>query len=222
LDTKKCPYSWDDPSCHSGPSRSRSPAELRSRRIDAYHPRVPGEPARFAPQTAGLISVRLVLGTGEEVDQIALDLGLDTRQLSWGGDSALHAELDCPAGTWRVYPKRRMCLWISARPGYAPPSACTGERLKLASMVMALRARGIRFRDVCFYADDEWSAPLGPIAAVARVTSSEPSGISAVWSSIDRHPARIEIFADGALWAPSPSDAAWWVAEATSHDGAVP
>jgi hypothetical protein len=159
-----------------------------------------------------------VIGAGEEVGEIAHRLGLDEQQLSWGGDNALHAELDCPAGSWRIYPERRMGLWISARPGFDPPPVPAGDKLQLVAMVLALRARGVRFRDVCVYEDGEWSRPLGAIAALARMTSSEPYGISAVWSSIDRRPARVEIFADGALWAPTPSDAAWWVAEATVGD----
>jgi hypothetical protein len=88
----------------------------------------------------------------------------------------------------------------------------------LAGIARRLRRRGVRFRDVRVYDGEAWSRSLGAADALRMLETSEPCGICAMWSCATRHPARIEIFSDGTLWAPSPADAAWWATEAVSGD----
>jgi hypothetical protein len=138
--------------------------------------------------------------------------------LAWGGDGALHAELDCPAGSWRVYPRLRIALWISLRPGLGPPPIRHGGRLPLAHLVRRLRGRGMRFRDLRIHDGESWSPPLRAAEALSALKTSDVCAISAMWSRADHHPARIEVFHDGTLWAPAPADAAWWASEAVVDD----
>jgi hypothetical protein len=177
---------------------------------------VPGQPAHTAPQTAGLISARLVLDAGDDVPDIAERLGINAAQLAWGGDGALHAELDVPAGSWRVYPPFRVALWISLRPGDDPPPAPPGRRLRLGRTVRRLRRRGARSRDLQVCDGEVWSVPLRASEALAVLKTSDPFGICAIWSCHDRQPARIEIYDDGTLWASTPADAHWWAMEAAA------
>jgi hypothetical protein len=165
-----------------------------------------------------LTSARLIEGAGASIPEIAARLRLDTGQLGWGGDGALHAQLDCPAGSWRVYPSVATALWISDRPGVDPPPARPGAPLSFQAIVPRLRRRGVRFRDLQVRDAGRWTAPVGAVEALALLRASDPSGISGVWSSADRHPVRIEAFADGTLWAPTAADVAWWAQEACTGD----
>jgi hypothetical protein len=76
----------------------------------------------------------------------------------------------------------------------------------------------VRFRDLEIHDGQAWSRPLRAAEALSRLKASEPCCMSGVWSQADRHPARVEVFDDGTLWASTPADAAWWAMEALARD----
>jgi hypothetical protein len=174
--------------------------------------------AQPVPWTAGLTSARLLLGVDHDVDAVAAMLGLDADQLRWGGDGALHAELDLPPGSWRIWPDRGAALWVSARPGVPAPATRGGRRLSLARIVRALRRRGVRARELRLYDGERWGPSMRALDALIALDASDACGICGVWSAVERHPTRVEVFDDGTLWASTPVDAAWWAMEAACDE----
>lgn len=116
-----------------------------------------------------------VAGLPPELKRIAASLSLLPEQFGPTRDGAFQADLDLPAGFWRVWPERQIGLWIGRDPSQLPPLAHWGPRaqLSLLEMILRLGAYGIWLFEGQLGGDGGWSPPL-PLKAIYEQLRCHP------------------------------------------------
>lgn len=103
-----------------------------------------------------------IAGLPSETDLMASALGLLPEQFGPTRGGALQADLDVPAGFWRVWPDKAIGLWIGRAPGQEPPLAHWHPQpeLSLLEMILRLGEHGIWLYEGRLGNDGGWSPPM--------------------------------------------------------------
>jgi len=116
-----------------------------------------------------------VAGLPRELGAIAASLGLLPEQFGPTRGGAFQADLDLPAGFWRVWPERELGLWIGRDPDQRPPLARwkPGGELSLLEIILRLGEHGIWLFEGQLSDGEGWSAPL-PLKTIYEQLRSHP------------------------------------------------
>jgi hypothetical protein len=103
-----------------------------------------------------------IAGLPRELEQIATSLGLLPEQFGATRNGAFQADLDLPAGFWRVWPERRIALWVGRDPDQPPPLARwqPHDELSLLEMILRLGQNGIWLYEGRLGGSSGWSPAL--------------------------------------------------------------
>lgn len=168
-----------------------------------------------APQE--LVAAIAVAGLPEESSAIASYLGIDEAELAATRGGALQADLDVPAGFWRVWPARGIGLWISRKPGQRPPLGRLRPNvdIDLARTLLRLGERGIWLYEGRLYDREHgWSRPLALLPLYRALTdgSTDTLAVAGAWSDPAGRAYRAVLTRTGELQARYPTQAVRWLA----------
>lgn len=156
-----------------------------------------------------------VAGLPPDLERIAASLGLLPEQFGPTRDGAFQAELDLPAGFWRVWPEREIGLWIGRDPDQPPPLARwqPAREMTLLEMVLRLGEHGIWLFEGQLAGDGGWSRPL-PLKAVYDQLQHHPerfNRLSGDFGDSSGRSQRATISRFGCVEAVSPRQAVRWL-----------
>lgn len=114
-------------------------------------------------------------GLPPDLDEIAAALGLLRGQFGATRDGAFQADLDVPAGFWRVWPAKKIALWIGRDPDQQPPLVHWQPQaeLNLLDTVLRLGEHGIWLYEGRLRGNGVWSPSL-PLKAVYEQLKLHP------------------------------------------------
>jgi hypothetical protein len=156
-----------------------------------------------------------VAGLHGEPGQIAEALGLDPAQFAPTRHGAIQADLDVPAGFWRVWPDEGIGLWIGREPGTEPPLRQWRPRVRLdlLKVVMRLGERGIWLYEGQLHGDDGWT-PRQPLKMIYEQLQRHPDAFDALSGEFGDSSGRSQqavISRFGSLETLSPTQAVRWL-----------
>lgn len=165
---------------------------------------------------AELLPAVAVAGLPRDTAAIARALGLNAEQFGPTRGGAIQADLDVPAGFWRVWPTRGIGLWISRAPQRRPPlgrMAHTAE-LDLVQTVLRLGDHGIWiYEGRLFDADAGWTRPL-PLKDLFHTLVRDQQRMLAVagsWGDSAGRSHEAVLTRAGEMQAVSPTQAVRWL-----------
>jgi hypothetical protein len=158
-----------------------------------------------------------VAGLPAEPSAIAAHLGIELGQLGATRGGAFQADLDVPAGFWRVWPARGIGLWISRMPGQRPPLGRVRPNVEidLARTLLRLGERGIWLYEGRVYDREHgWSRPLAlrPLYRALADGTDETLAVAGAWSDPAGRAYRAVLTRAGELQARYPAQAVRWLA----------
>jgi hypothetical protein len=164
-----------------------------------------------------LVAAVAVAGLPDEPAAIASYLGVETSQLGQTRGGALQADLDVPAGFWRVWPARGIGLWIGRAPGQRPPLGALRPNLDidLARTLLRLGDRGIWLYEGRLYERERgWSRPLQlrPLYEALVDDANDTLAVAGAWSDPGGRAYRAVLTRAGELQARYPTQAVRWLA----------
>lgn len=167
------------------------------------------------PRIAGLVPARVVSGVPAGIEAARDALRLAPGQLKPSLDGAWQGELDCPAGTWRVWPEHGTAAWIARGATDLPRvrDDVHAQPLDLIEAMRRLHARGLWCLELRILTREGWG-PNEPAAdELGRLLAlgDDALGISGLFTGGEDGPARVELFVDGTVWAANWLDAERWL-----------
>lgn len=154
-------------------------------------------------------------GLPPELESIAVSLGLLPEQFGPTRDGAFQADLDLPAGFWRVWPDREIGLWIGRDPDHPPPLVHwhPTQELSLLEMILRLGEHGMWLFEGRLGDDDGWSSPL-PLKVVYEQLKRFPERFERLSGEFGDSSGRslpAAISRSGSVEAVSPTQAVRWL-----------
>lgn len=150
----------------------------------------------------GEFSGLVLTGLPEDHDA-ALALLADPRQFEPMRDGTMQADLEVPAGTWRVWMDRRIALWIGAR-RYASPAIDIRQHLDLFELAAEVSDAGLMLRDMALRTRTGWGPTLRAhraLRGLANCAHGEVDAIRGVWGISSDRAIRVEIHDSGRMFA---------------------
>ena len=156
-----------------------------------------------------------VAGLPSDLAGIADALGLLPAQFGATRASAIQADIDLPAGFWRVWPKKGIGLWVGREPGPGAPLQRwqPGVELDLLEMILRLGEHGVWLYEGRLHAEDGWTVPL-PLKAIYERLRLRPEAFDALSGEFGDSSGRSQqavISRAGCVEAVSPTQAVRWL-----------
>jgi hypothetical protein len=165
----------------------------------------------------GLVPAVAVAGLPGHPEEIARHLGVGLEQFGATRGGAIQADLDVPAGFWRVWPDRGIGLWVGRVPGQPPPLGrlCPSVEIDLAATLLRLGERAIwLYEGQLFHEERGWTRPLAlrPLFEELTQGGAEYIAIAGSWSDPAGRAYRAVLTRSGELQATRPTQAVRWLA----------
>jgi hypothetical protein len=158
----------------------------------------------------------VLCGLPTDLGALTQELGVASSQFQHMRHGALQAELDVPAGIWRIWPELGLALWVGRNPKATMPfiSAPRRAAIDLHQALLRLHSSGLWLQEGRVVLDDgslTGPLPLETIVAALREQKERIAGIAGFWGDENGRALEAEIHRTGELRACHPAQALRWL-----------
>jgi hypothetical protein len=161
-----------------------------------------------SPPIDRLYVASVALGLPQIAEHAAAVIGVPAAQFSAARADAWQAHIDVPPGTWRMWPKIGVALWVGRRVGAVParPPGSLKADMDLREAVRLLVRDGLWPTELRFSIHGEWKTGRS-LAGSLRLfaTEVEIDAVYGVWTDKAEGLHRIALYRSGEVRADSPA-----------------